>query len=343
MPGKKLPTVVPPALPSQARHAGDDYGVRDRPDWTSIDWSGHVQSAQIEGRRVNYVDIGPLGESPDGEAVPVVFVHGISGNWQNWLENIPRFAQERRVVALDLPGFGDSEDLDGDPTMSRLGRVVDGLCEHLGLDRIALVGNSMGGFIAAETTIQFPERVERLVLCSSAGITTSELRREPVLAWGRAIAMGGTRSAAEVRMAILRPRLRHLIFSLIVRHPSRIPADILFEISKGAGRDAFLPTLNEILDYDFRDRLPDIRCPTLIVWGAKDAIVPKKDAYEYERLIPGTQPVVMMDDTGHVPMIERPATFNREVLEFLAGSAPEQGIEADAAERAGADPEPASA
>jgi pimeloyl-ACP methyl ester carboxylesterase len=330
--GKKLPTITPPALPHQARRAGDDYGVRDEPDWTAIDWGEHLRSARIEGRRVNFVDVGPTEAASGGQdGPPVVFVHGISGNWQNWLENIPRFARERRVVALDLPGFGESEELADAPTMSGHGRVVNGLCEHLDLGRVALVGNSMGGFIAAETTIQFPARVERLVLCSSAGITTNELRREPVMAWGRAIAMGGTRSAAEVRMAILRPRLRHLVFSLIVRHPSRIRPDILFEISKGAGRDAFIPTLQAILDYDFRDRLPEIRCPTLIVWGASDAIVPKKDAYEYERLIPGTQPVVMMDDTGHVPMIERPRTFNDKVLEFLAGPAPEQEIAEEAA------------
>ena len=328
MAGKKLPTITPPASPWRARRAGDDYGRRDEPDWTTIDWREHLRSTQIEGRRVNYVDVGSSG------GPPVVFVHGISGNWQNWLENIPRFAQDRRVVALDLPGFGESEDLAGGPTMPAHGRVVEALCDQLDLGRVALVGNSMGGFIAAETTIQFSDRVERLVLCSSAGITTNELRREPVLAWGRAIAMGGTRSAAELRMAILRPRLRHLIFSLIVRHPSRIRPDILFEISRGAGRDAFIPTLNAILDYDFRDRLPDIRCPTLIVWGANDAIVPRKDAYEYERLIPGTQPVVMMEDTGHVPMIERPRTFNDRVLEFLAGPASEQGVEEEAAARA---------
>ena len=328
----KLPKIVVPATPRQARRAGDDYGVRDEPDWTTIDWREHVRQAEIGGQRVNYADLG------SGDAPPAVFVHGISGNWQNWLENIPRFAQERRVVALDLPGFGESDDLAGEPTMSGLGRAVEGLCDHLGLGRIALIGNSMGGFVAAETTIAFPERVERLVLCSSAGITTSELRREPVIAWGRAVSMGGARSAAEVRMAILRPRLRHLIFSLIARHPSRLPADILFEISKGAGRDAFMPTLRAILDYDFRDRLPEIRCPTLIVWGAKDAIVPQEDAYVYERLIPGTQPVEMMQDTGHVPMIERPRTFNDRVLEFLAGPTPDQGIAEDAGE-----PEPAPA
>ena len=321
MAGTKLPKVVPPAPPWHAPRAGDDYGVRDEPDWTTIDWREHLRRTDIDGSAVNYVDIG----SGAAGVPPVVFVHGISGNWQNWLENLPRFAQERRVVALDLPGFGESEDMRGEITMSRHGRVVNALTEELGFDRYALVGNSMGGFIAAETAIQFPKRVDRLVLCSAAGITTNELRREPVMAWGRAIAMGGTRSAAEVRMAILRPRLRHLVFSLIVRHPSRIPADILFEISRGAGREAFTDTLRAILDYDFRERLPEITAATFVVWGKRDAIVPSEDAYEYERLIPGTQPVLMLDDTGHVPMIERPVTFNDAVLEFLSGDVPDQG------------------
>jgi pimeloyl-ACP methyl ester carboxylesterase len=330
MPRKRLPKITPPARPRDARLAGDDYGVRDTPDWTAIDWREHLRDIEIDGHRLNYVDVGA------GDGPPVVFVHGIAGCWQNWLENIPRFAQERRVLALDLPGFGASDDLVREPTMRDYGRTVEAFCERLGLGQVALVGNSMGGFIAAETTIGAPDRVERLVLCSSAGISQTELHHQPILAASRALAMGGARSAAEIRMAVTRPRLRHAVFAVIVRHPTRIPADILFEISRGAGRDAFVPVMRAILEYDFRDRLPEIRCPTLIVWGEKDAIIPASDAYEYERLIPGTQPVVMMEDTGHVPMIERPVTFNDTVLEFLSGAAPEQGIEDDAEARAAA-------
>src|SRR5204863_87348 len=125
----------------------------------------------LDGRRVQYVDMG------SGDGRPVVFVHGIAGNWQNWLENLPRFAQERRVVALDLPGFGGSEDPAADVSIPGLGRAVEALCDQLELGEVALVGNSMGGFIAAETAIQFPERVERLVLVSAAGITIASLNR----------------------------------------------------------------------------------------------------------------------------------------------------------------------
>jgi len=327
---KLIVSTARPARRRAARNAGEDYGVPDAPDWRSIDWREHLGRVAIDGREVTYVELG------SGDGPPVVFVHGLAGNWQNWLENIPRVAQERRVVALDLPGFGDSEAPAGDISMSAYGRTVDALADRLGLGQVALVGNSMGGFIAAETAIQFPERVERLVLCSSAGITTSDLARAPVMTLGRVAAAGGTRSAAQLRLAILRPRLRHLVFSAIVRHPSRIPADILFELSAGAGRKAFMPALRGILEYDFRDRLPEIGAPTLIVWGEEDMLVPVKDAYEYARLIPGSQPVVMMKDTGHVPMIERPTTFNRQVLEFLSGPAPDQG------QRPG-EPEPATA
>jgi pimeloyl-ACP methyl ester carboxylesterase len=312
-----FPSKARPATPWAARRAGDDYGVHDEPDWRTIDWREHSRDVELGARRVRYVDIG------ESDGPPFVLVHGISGNWQNFLENIPRLARERRTVALDLPGFGQSDDPAGEITMSGYGQTVEELCARLDLGEITLVGNSMGGFVAAETAIQFPDRVERLVLCSAAGVTTAELRREPVMVWGRMVAMAGARSAAETRMAILRPRLRHAVFSAIVRHPSLISAELLWEISMGAGRSAFMPALNAILDYDYRDRLPEIRCPTLIVWGENDMLIPVRDAGEYERQIPGARKVVMKD-TGHCPMMERPRTFNDLVIEFAREPRDEQ-------------------
>jgi pimeloyl-ACP methyl ester carboxylesterase len=305
-----FPTKVIPATPGSARRAGDDYGAPGVPDWREIDWRQHLHQIEIGGRRVNYVEIG------SGDGPPVVFVHGLSGNWQNWLENLPRFGQERRTVALDLPGFGESEPPAEKITISAYGRAVDELCERLDLGEVAVIGNSMGGFIAAEMAIQFPQRVERLGLVSAVGITSVSTARTPVMLWGRIAMLVGSRGAAERRMAITRPRLRHATFSTLVRHPTRIPADLLWEISLGAGRDAFKPALESFLDYDVRDRMPDIACPALVVWGGKDMLVPVADAHEYERLIPGARAVVF-DDTGHIPMAERPNTFNDCMLDFL--------------------------
>jgi pimeloyl-ACP methyl ester carboxylesterase len=306
-----FPSKARPATPWSARRAGDDYGAHDPPDWREIDWREHQRDAELGGRRVRYVDMGA------GEGPPIVFVHGLAGNWQNWLENLPRLAEERRVVALDLPGFGQSDDPVDRITISGYGSAVNELAEHLDLGEFVLVGNSMGGFVAAETAIQFPEHVERLVLVSAAGITSSELRREPVMAWGRMAMMAGARGVAEKRMAIVRPRIRHLVYSSIMRHPSKIAPEMLWEMSEGAGRSAFRPALEAILDYDFRDRLGDIASPTLIVWGEEDMLVPVEDAAEYERRIPGARRIVLKD-TGHVAMIERPPTFNRHLIEFIA-------------------------
>ena len=109
-----------------------------------------------------------------------MFVHGLGGQWQNWLENIPRLAQDRRVVAMDLPGFGLTPEPEDDEkiTIPRYGRWVNELGDRLELGQVELVGNSMGGYIAAEVAIQFPERVAQLVLVSAAGISSAEsLRR----------------------------------------------------------------------------------------------------------------------------------------------------------------------
>jgi pimeloyl-ACP methyl ester carboxylesterase len=312
-----VPSKAVPAMPWHARRAGDDYGAHDEPDWRSIDWREFLHTAQIDGRRVNYVDIG------EGDGPPVVFVHGLAGNWQNWLEQLPRFSRERRCIALDLPGFGESED-PAETSISGYGRAVEALCDQLDLGEVAVVGNSMGGFTAAEIAIQFPQRVERLVLVSAVGITIADLARAPVMVWGRVAAMAGSRSAAEKRLAVLRPRARHAVFSLIVRHPGRLGVEILWEMTQGAGREAFRPALEAMLSYDFRDRLPDIRCPTLAVWGEKDQLVPVKDAHEFERLIPRARALVL-EDTGHVAMVERPRTFNDAVLEFLHAPHGEQG------------------
>src|SRR3954453_17727739 len=158
-----------PTTPWRARQADSEYGVTAEPSWRQVDWPAHLHQAEIHGSTVNYVDIG------EGDGDPIVFVHGLGGQWQNWLENIPRAAQERRVIALDLPGHGLSPMPRKEITISGYGRTVNALCEQLGLGVVELVGNSMGGYIAAEMAIQFPQRVDRLILVSAAGISSAEL------------------------------------------------------------------------------------------------------------------------------------------------------------------------
>src|SRR4051812_23534081 len=152
MPKYFVPTARPAGVRA-ARRAGDGYGDTAQPDWRAIDWPAHLRRIEIDGTPVNYVDIGPTAPVPPGRE-PIVFVHGLGGQWQNWLENIPRAAQERRVIALDLPGFGMSEMPRAEISIPNYARCVEALCQHLDLGCVALVGNSMGGFITSQVAIR---------------------------------------------------------------------------------------------------------------------------------------------------------------------------------------------
>src|SRR4051794_31286359 len=311
---KLISSTARPGNPRRAPRAGDDYGAVAQPDWRDVNWQEHLRQFDIDGAAVNFVDYGE--GSPDLH--PVVFVHGLGGCWQNWLENIPRLAAEgRRVIALDLPGFGFSEMPRDEISISGYGRCVNAVCDELDVGEVIIVGNSMGGFTAAETAIQYPERVSRLVLNSAAGLTTSDLMHGPILAGARIVAAVGARTAAMSEKLVVRKRLRWPVYYTFIRYPHRIPTDLLYEITRGSGRAGFHPALRAIFNYDYRDRLPEIRCPALVVWGEDDMLVPKHDADEYVRLIPDARKIVLKD-TGHSAMIERPPTFNDLVVDWLA-------------------------
>jgi pimeloyl-ACP methyl ester carboxylesterase len=302
--------------PDAARGAAeDDYGPSGRSEWLDIDWRAHQRWLRVAGRAVNVIE---LGEGP-----PLLFLHGHSGRWANWLENIPHFARTRRVVALDLPGFGASEMPAGGVSIENYARVLDEACGLLGIDAAAVVGNSMGGFAVAELAIKFPERVERLVLVSAAGLSTgymgvsSEfLRRRSVAMFARAINAYAAIPEARAQTLMRRRRLRRRVLDIVAAHPERLPAPICAELLRGSGMPAAPDATDAVMTYDFRHRVTEIACPTLIVWGAKDRVVPVASAHDYERLIPDTRKEIFAD-TGHVAMVERPARFNRVLQQFL--------------------------
>jgi pimeloyl-ACP methyl ester carboxylesterase len=278
----------------------------------------------IDGQPVNTIELGPRNaRNGDAESQPLVFVHGLSGCWANWLEQLPVLAAERRVVTLDLPGFGYSPmPADGtEITISGYARLLDRLLGELGIDAAAVVGNSMGGFISAELAIAFPQRVERLVLISAAGISTtanpSVTRALPSLRRLQTVLAGtGAWLASKSETVARRARLRDALLYVVARHPGRLPAALAAEQLRGAGKPGFLQALQAVLDYDIRERLPEIACPTLIVWGDGDRLISVRDADVFEELIPNSRKVIF-EDTGHMAMLERPAAFNALLKDFL--------------------------
>jgi pimeloyl-ACP methyl ester carboxylesterase len=292
--------------------AGADYGNPDpTPAWMEVEWRTHLRSVMVPGARVNYVEL--------GEGDPILFIHGLSGGWQNWLENLPHFAATHRVIALDLPGFGSSPMPEWEVGMPAYGQLIHDFCQRLGLDRAVLVGNSMGGFVAVEAATAEPQRFSRLVLVSAAGIINTwnpELRATvTAYAWSK---FGGA-VADNGHTIVAHPRSRQLALAPFFRYPGQLRPELLIEQMAGGRCPGFGDALQSLIGHDIRDRLPEIEMPTLIVWGLSDRVIPVAAGISYHRRIPHSR-LEIFERTGHVPQLERPARFNALLDEFLASS-----------------------
>jgi pimeloyl-ACP methyl ester carboxylesterase len=298
-----------PATLRAAARADTDYGHSDTPDWRRVPWRTHLRAVTIEGRRIHVVDIGA------GAATPVLFVHGLGGRWQNWLENIPRLAATRRVVALDLPGFGRSQTPREPITIPGYAAALDALCDRLELDRVVLVGNSMGGFIAVEMALRFAARIERIALVSAAAVSIADYNPLPASALLGVLARTPLGSDAGARALLARPRTRHLAFAPIVRHPTLLARDALCEMTVGRGADGFPGALRAMINHDVRGEVAQIEVPAMIVHGRDDVLVPVRDSMWLADRLPRAR-LEVFEDTGHLPMLERPIRFNNALLRF---------------------------
>jgi len=293
------------------------YGPQGRSPWLDVDWREHQRWVILEDDQpINVVE---LGEGP-----PLLFVHGLIGRWTHWVEQLTAFAGSHRVIAVDLPGFGDSPlPAQGEISVPIYAHTLARLMEALELSAAAFVGHSMGGFTAVELAIEYPELVERLVLVSPAGLSTYNDRRSLQLV-AQARRFKGIFNtyhalvAAHAGLLARHPRLRRLepTTNIVTRHPDRLPAAYVVEFVRGLAAPGFIDGIEANLNYDYRERLGEIACPTLIVWGERDRVVTAKDADLYERLIPNARKAIFKD-TGHMAMIERPAAFNALLEKFL--------------------------
>jgi pimeloyl-ACP methyl ester carboxylesterase len=274
-----------------------------------VDWRQHRRSVELPGARVNYVEI--------GEGDPILFIHGISGGWQNWLENLPHCGATHRAIALDLPGFGTSPMPEWEVGMPAYGRLVHDFCEKLELVGTTLVGNSMGGFIAVEAATAEPQRFRRLVLVSAAGIINTwnpEARATATAyAWSK---LGGT-VADRGHWIVSHPRSRQLALAPFFRYPGKLRPELLAEQMAGGRCPGFGDALKSLVAHDIRERLATIEMPTLIVWGLSDRVIPVAAGISYHRRIPHSR-LEIFERTGHLPQLERPARFNALLDEFLA-------------------------
>jgi pimeloyl-ACP methyl ester carboxylesterase len=194
------------------------------PDWVDVDWRFHQRWLSVGGRLVNLVDLG------SGPASPIVFVHGVDGCWTDWLEQLVAFAGSRRVVALDLPGFGWSEPAPAPPGIEGYAACVGDVCSQLGIERAVLAGHSMGGLVVADLALGSPGLAAELVLAAPAILWSAQARARPLAVAGRALALFSDWAARHWELALRRPRLRAMALSRAVFRPERLAPETAYEM-----------------------------------------------------------------------------------------------------------------
>ncbi|MGH3002798.1 MAG: alpha/beta fold hydrolase [Gaiellaceae bacterium] len=251
-----------------------------------------------------------------GDGPPLLLVHGYSGAAWNFTELVPRLAGRRRLIVPDLPGHGGSSPLPAPSSLAAYADVLGALCDAEMLTEVDVLGHSLGGTVALRLAERRPALVRRLVLAASAGISSSTRLAKLTISLVGIVKPGRYAGRRVGRIAGSR-RLRRLAFGgLEVANADLLSERAVHGLLRGPTMhtDALGAGLALAAD-DPRQDLDRVRCPVLLLWGARDRQVPLADGFEYARRL--RAPLRVVADCGHLLIVERPEVCSRAVLEFL--------------------------
>ena len=262
-----------------------------------------AKEVTVFGQKINYVE--------SGSGPVVVLLHGLGGSTLNWGFNTSALAQKHRVIVPDLLGHGRSDKPLINYRVATYVDFLDKFLSELKVERASLVGNSMGGWIAALYALKHPARVERLVLVDAAGF-----KPPPDLDLA---SLSGLNPSTREGMR----QLASLVFHNKQLFASDAAIDLALTQRLSAGDGYTIQSLVESIHRgeDMLDgRLAALKQPTLIIWGREDGLTPlAREGERFKRELPAAQ-MVVFDACGHIPQIEKAAEFNAAVLKFLSAA-----------------------
>jgi pimeloyl-ACP methyl ester carboxylesterase len=261
----------------------EDFGPGSR-TWTSPPAPERRFVVPVGAFRIHTVEA--------GAGPPLVLIHGLCGSRSWWIRVLPELSRRYRVLIPEIVGFGRTRCPGRMPRMHELADVIARWMEQVGATSAPVVGHSMGGQLAIHLAAHHPGRVPRLVLVDAAGIPRDL----------------GPRSLARFAAELVPPRSwgDPLFLPIIAR-------DTLV-----AGPRVVVQALGRILRDDVRPLLPRVDVPTLVIWGEHDMVIPVSHAHELRAGITGAR-LLVLPGAAHNPMVDRPISFSRAVLAFLAG------------------------
>jgi pimeloyl-ACP methyl ester carboxylesterase len=257
----------------------------------------------------------------------ILLLHGIGDSSESWVPLIPELARHHRVLAPDLLGHGGSDKPRADYSAAAFANGIRDLLDVLDIDRVTIVGHSLGGGISAQFAYQYPDRVERLVLVAAGGVGRDV---SPFLRFA-------TLPFSELGVPLLHTPPGRLLTSAamsllkLTRHNLAIDADelgrVLRSLPEDGAFDAFTRTLRSVVDWrgqvvTLKDRayLAE-HIPMAVMWGRKDAVIPVEHAEQLRLALPHAV-VSIYDEAGHFPHHSDPERFLSELLDFIASTEP---------------------
>jgi pimeloyl-ACP methyl ester carboxylesterase len=253
----------------------------------------------------------PLNHYRVGSGEPLVLIHGIGSQWQVWRPLFEHLAPHRDVIAVDLPGFGETPALNGDvPTAGRLAESVIELMDSLGVERPVVGGNSLGGWVALEVARRQRARAAAPISPAGFGLPREQEWTHRRLVTERAVARAlSTKGVPLVR----NPITRTLMFAGMVARPWVIPSDEAIEMYLNLGRSpGFEATLDMLYHYRFAAG-HEIGVPVKVMWGTRDYLLLPRQGPRAVRLLPDAE-LVPLKGAGHVPTYDAPEEIARELL-----------------------------
>jgi pimeloyl-ACP methyl ester carboxylesterase len=253
----------------------------------------------IYGQKIHYVE---AGSGPTN----VILLHGLGGSSQVWQFNIGPLAEKYHVFVPDQIGFGKSDKPLVNYHIRTYVDFLDQFCKQLGITRPTLIGNSMGGWIAAIYAATYPDRVDKLVLADASGYAP------PKDFDTRAFYALNPTTRAEFKQLVAR-----VFYNKAFQTDAAIDKSMTARLGAGDGYTIKSITESIIRGEDFLDDVvKSIKTPTLLVWGRQDGLVPLSTGERFHKDIPGSM-LVVMDECGHIPNLEKPGEFNAAVIKFL--------------------------
>lgn len=264
--------------------------------------------AVVNGRKLAYEEISPA--EPEGT---IVLITGLASKRQGWRRQVPVFGQRFRTIIFDNRDIGDS-DLATEPylTADQADDTAE-LLRALGVTRAHIVGISMGGFIALELALRYPELIEKLVLTSTSAGGQSHVPPHWLVTLMLVMPRFGRQDPGVIAKRVY---ARIMAPGYCAAHPDEWEDIADLARHRPQPTVAYRRQLEACQRHDVAGRLGEIGVPTLVVHGTLDPLVPAANGKYLAEHIPGAR-LILYPDTGHIPIVERAEDYNHDVLAFL--------------------------